>query len=118
MSYTHSRLEEKVYKTISMLLVSKKLYSVPENAFVTIRRVELSSDTKNATVYYSFLGDDKMRAKVHNALSSSSSIIQKSLASALQTKNTPKLLFKEDSLFEELVHSRQITEDILKKNEE
>lgn len=115
MSYTHSRLEEKVYKTISMLLVSKKLYSVPENAFVTIRRVELSSDTKNATVYYSFLGDENMGKKVHSALLSSSSVIQKSLASALKTKNTPKLLFKEDTLFEELVHSQKITDDIIKK---
>lgn len=115
MSYTHDRLEEKVYKTISMLLVSKKLYSIPENAFVTIRRVELSGDTKNATVYYSFLGDEKMKEKVHTALVSSSPIIQKSLASSLKTKNTPKLFFKEDILFEEVVHSEKLVDDILKK---
>lgn len=99
-NYSHSRLEEKINKTVSLLLVSKKLYSVPENAFVTVRRVELSSDNKSATVYYTYLGDSELGEKVKDSLNRSSGIIQRSLAENLRTKNTPQLVFKEDVLLE------------------
>lgn len=93
-TYSQARLEEKIYKTISRLLVSKKLYSIPENAFITIHDVKLGTDNRNATIFYSYLGSPEMGVRVQHSLESSSGIIQKSLAVALNTKNTPKLLFK------------------------
>lgn len=113
-SFSQDRLEEKVYKTISMLLVSKKLYSIPENAFVTIRRVELSTDNKSATVYFTYLGDEIMGDKVKKALSRSSGVIQHHLSEAMRTKNTPKLLFKEDTMFEKAMKVDELLKGINK----
>lgn len=114
-SFSQNRLEEKVYKTISLLLVSKKLYSIPENAFVTIRRVELSTDNKQATVYFTYLGDEEMGKKVQNALSRSSGVIQHHLSEAMKTKNTPKLLFKEDTVFEKAREVDELLKEISKE---
>lgn len=102
-NYSQSRLEEKIYKIISLLLVSNKLYSLPSDAFVTVRRVELSTDNKNATVYYTFLGDEVRGEKIQKALQHSSGIIGKSLAEGMKTKNTPHLTFKRDIVLEKAV---------------
>lgn len=115
-SYSQERLEEKIYKTISLLLVSNKLYSLPLDAFVTIRRVELSTDNKNATIYYTFLGDESKGAKVQKSLEHSSGVISKSLSESMRTKNTPHLIFKRDDVLEKAVNVDAILSS-LEKNE-
>ena len=115
-SFSQDRLKEKVYKTISLLLVSKKLYSIPENAFVTIRRVELSTDNKAATVYYTYLGDEALGEKVKSALLRSTGVIQHHLSTSMKTKNTPKLIFKEDIELEKARHVDELLNEIKAHN--
>lgn len=115
-NYSQDRLEEKIYKIISLLLVSNKLYSLPVDAFVTVRRVELSTDNKNATVYYTFLGDEAKGGKVQKALEHSSGIIGKSLAEGMKTKNTPHLTFKRDLVLEKAVNVDAILSSLEDEN--
>jgi ribosome-binding factor A len=68
----------------------------PGLGFVTITGVETSPDLRNATVYYSALGDEGQRNETAAALVRSAPHLQASLAAQVRLKYTPRLRFEVD----------------------
>jgi ribosome-binding factor A len=63
----------------------------PRLGFITIIRVELSSDFAQLKAYWSILGDDKARSLAVHALGAARGFVQSQYAKAVHTRNLPLL---------------------------
>lgn len=72
----------------------------PRASFVTITRVELSSDLALAKVRYSVLGDEGDRSKVEHMLEHATGFVQRQVASVLHMRRAPALRFVYDDSIE------------------
>lgn len=68
----------------------------PRLGFVTITFVSVTPDLKSARVFYSVLGDPKVRQATQAALENSAGFLQREISTALKLKYTPKLTFSFD----------------------
>jgi len=84
----------------------------PRLGFVTITRVLVSPDLRNARVYFSVLGDQQVRDKTLAALESSKGFLQHEIAEVIKMKVTPKLSFVYDSSAEYAMKIESIINEI------
>lgn len=69
-------------------------------AQMTITGVEVSPDTRYATVYYSLIGDETQRAAVQRGLDSAAGWVSRELGKRLRTRHTPHITFQFDPSLE------------------
>ncbi len=69
-------------------------------AFVTITGVKLSPDLKQATVYYSLMGDETERKETGAGLKAAASFMRRSIGRDLGLRYTPNLRFVFDETIE------------------
>ena len=81
----------------------------PRLGFVTVTDVRLTGDTREATIFYTVLGDDADQASSAAALKSATGIIRSQVGKQLGLRFTPMLNFIADSVPET---ARQIEESI------
>lgn len=113
MRYKRSqRVGELIHEEISNLLLME--IKDPRIGFITITRVELSDDLKNAKVLVSVMADEKGKEKALQGLSSASGFIRKELGRKLRMKLVPELIFKIDN---SLDHSLRIQKALLEISE-
>ena len=79
-------------------LILKRLKD-PRIGFITITDVDLTSDLKQAHVYYSLLGGEK--GQTQKALERAAGFLQHGIAEALKLRFTPRLSFHNDPSLEE-----------------
>ncbi|MEM6671869.1 MAG: 30S ribosome-binding factor RbfA [Planctomycetota bacterium] len=70
--------------------------SDPRAEFITIVRVELTSDLSLAKLFYTVLGDDADRSKVAHMLDHATGFVRKQVGRVLETKAIPELRFVPD----------------------
>jgi ribosome-binding factor A len=70
--------------------------SDPRLGFVTLTGVEVSSDLREATVYYSVLGPAEQQEDTSKALRSAGSHLRAVLGNQVRLKYLPRLSFRED----------------------
>lgn len=63
---------------------------------VTVTRVEVSADMRNARVHVSVMGDESKQALAIKGLESSAGFLQSKVAGRIDTRYTPRLSFKLD----------------------
>ncbi|MCX5705816.1 MAG: 30S ribosome-binding factor RbfA, partial [Candidatus Omnitrophica bacterium] len=68
----------------------------PRLGFVTIIRVELSADLRNATIYFSVLGSEEAHVKTLKALESALGLIRKLVSKRLDLRFSPEIIFRYD----------------------
>jgi ribosome-binding factor A len=68
----------------------------PRIGFTTITKVEVTPDLKNATIYYSVLGDEKSKKATAIALRNAKGYIRGLIGDRLKLRFTPELIFKSD----------------------
>lgn len=73
----------------------------PRLGFVTITEVRLTGDLREATVYYTVLGDEQERTATAAALDSATGIIRSEVGKQTGLKHTPSLAFVADALPED-----------------
>lgn len=81
----------------------------PRLGFLTVTSVRLTGDNREATVFYTVLGDDEQRAGTAAALTSATGMLRTTVGQQLGLRFTPTLTFIEDATPES---ARQI-EDLL-----
>ncbi|MDO5066829.1 MAG: 30S ribosome-binding factor RbfA [Propionibacteriaceae bacterium] len=69
----------------------------PRLGFVTITDVRLTGDNREATVFYTVMGDDAERAGTAAALTSATGMLRSRLGSQLGMRHTPSLTFVLDA---------------------
>lgn len=65
--------------------------------FLTVTAVDVTSDLRQATVYYSVLGPNEAREETAGALRAITPQLKGSLARQVRLKYLPNLVFREDS---------------------
>ena len=83
----------------------------PRLGFVTVTDVRLTGDGREATVFYTVLGDAEARAESAVALESATGLLRSTVGKQLGMKFTPTLTFVLDAVEEEAAH----LEDVLAK---
>lgn len=94
------RVGVRIKEEISELLLTK--VRDPRIGFVTITDVELTTDLRRATVFYSVMGDEQEKFKAAQGLKSACGFIKKEMASRLNLKFMPEIVFALDTSFEEM----------------
>lgn len=106
----HERVEEAIKKTVSTIIHDQ--LKDPRIGFVTIIRVELSRDLRNAKIFYSVLGKDESRKKTKLALDAALGYIRSLVAQRINMRFACELMFKEDHSSEYSVQIEEILNQI------
>ncbi len=91
----------------------------PRASFITVTRVEVSSDLSIAKVYYTVLGTDGDKSKVAHMLEGASSFVRHQIGRVLETRKIPQVHWffddtieiqenMEEAIFEALARDRKI----------
>lgn len=92
-SYRKERINDAVAQELSIALRAAR-DPVLASAFVSVTRAEVAADLKNAKIFVSFLsGEEK---EVLSALKRASGMLRRHLATTLNLRITPELLFVSD----------------------
>ncbi len=76
----------------------------PRLGFVTVTDVRLTGDGREATIFYTVLGDAEARADSAVALTSATGLLRSTVGKRLGLKFTPTLTFVLDAVEEEAAH--------------
>ncbi len=75
----------------------------PRLGFVTVTRVEITSDLAGAKVYVSIIGDRHVAKQSMTALESAKGFLRGELGHSLSLRHTPELTFVEDRTTEKAI---------------
>ena len=107
------RVAEEIKKKIGQI-VHEDLKD-PRIGFVTVTKVDLSSDLRFAKVYYSLLGTQKQLRDTQIGLASSTGFIRKLLGQRMKLRYTPEIVLKLDDGVEYSIHISEVLEKIKKE---
>jgi ribosome-binding factor A len=89
-----ARLSEEIREEVAELIATK--LKDPRIGFVTVTRVEMTSDQELAKIYVGVLGDEKQRKETLLGLKQASGFVRRSLAQNLKLRRTPDVVFHYD----------------------
>jgi len=89
----------------------------PRLGFVTVTRVELTTDLRSAKVFFSVLGKEEEHKKTKEALDSALGFIRRLIGQRIKLRFVPELLFREDRASEYSVKIEEILNQIKEHNE-
>ena len=95
MSRRTARLGEELREEVARIISSE--LKDPRIGFVTVTRVSLSPDLRNARVYVGVLGGDKERQKSLAGLRQGAGFLRRLLGQRLRLRHTPELQFEYDT---------------------
>lgn len=84
---------------------------------VTVTRVEVSGDMRQAKVYVSIMGDEAQQDLCLHGLRSSGGYLQQKVAKRIDTRYTPRLKFILDEGVKKSIEVAQILRDVLPAEE-
>ena len=103
------RVNESVKQVLSEAVPELK---DPRIGFVTITGVETSPDLRQARVFVSVLGPEKVRRATLDGLDAAHGVLQSRLAHELRMKRTPQLAFEYDRSVEEGVRIGKLIDEL------
>jgi bifunctional oligoribonuclease and PAP phosphatase NrnA len=109
------RVADRILEEVSDLLTKK--VQDPRIGFVTLTKVNLSDDLRNATVWASVRGDQDRKQKTLEGLKAATSFIQKEVFKRLKIKVSTQLYFKLDDSLEKSSKIEKLLEEIKKEPE-
>jgi ribosome-binding factor A len=109
------RVAEAIKKEVSLIIHDE--LKDPRLGFVTITRVELSRDLRNAKILYSVLGKEEERQKTKAALESALGFVRKLISERINLRFAPEIMFREDSSSEYSVRIQEVLNEIKELNE-
>ena len=103
------RIAEQIRSELALLL-ARELHD-PGLGFVTITRVQVTSDLQLARVYYTALGDEKARKSTARALDRAMPFLRRQIGSRLRLKRVAEL----DFIYDESIAGQDRIEQLLKE---
>ena len=104
---TIARLEAQILRRAAHCLQFE--VNDPRSSFITITRVELSSDISSGKIFYSVMGDEGELSKAAHMLKHAAGFIQRQVARVLETRNVPRL----DWVFDDSIERASRIENLL-----
>lgn len=100
------RMAERVQHIVAEMLESR--IKDPRLGFVTITDVRMTPDLREATVFYTVLGDDEQREASSAALNSAKGVLRSEVGKQTGVKFTPSLTFIVDAVPETARHMEDL----------
>lgn len=110
------RIDEEYKKEISHI-ISYELKNPNATGLISVTKVKVTNDLKFAKVYVSILNSKNLKETLA-ALKKSSGFIRSKLASRVNLRNTPELIFELDDSLEYGARIDSILKEIMPKKEE
>ncbi len=106
-----SRIAETIRREISTMLQQKEIKD-PRIGFVTITRVEVSSNLKQVEVYLTHYGKDSGKNKSLEGLRSAAGFIRKEIGNRLHLRLIPSIKFLYDEKLEKAMNVLKIMDSL------
>jgi ribosome-binding factor A len=107
------KVADLIRKEVSdMLMTSVK---DPRIGFVTVTRVAVSDDCRQAKVYFSVMGTLKDQQRAIQGLASATGFIRKELGRRISLRYTPEILFQFDPSVEYSIHMEEVFHELEKE---
>lgn len=110
------RVADRIKETVALLLDTK--VKDPRLGFVTITEVRITGDLREATVFYTVLGDDENRASTKAALESAKGMLRSEVGKVLGIRHTPSLEFLLDGIPENAIHISEVLRTAQERDQE
>ena len=110
------RVADRIKETVALLLDTR--VKDPRLGFVTITEVRITGDLREATVFYTVLGDDEKRASTKAALESAKGMLRSEVGKALGIRHTPSLQFLLDGIPENAIHISEVLRTAQERDQE
>ena len=93
---------EKVAETVHELVTGLLIKGIkdPRIGFVTVTGVKMTDDLRQATVYFSVVGDDVAKKETEAGLNSARGFIRREMGKQLRMRYVPEVIFKYDHSLE------------------
>lgn len=88
------KLADRIHALVAQLL--ERRVKDPRLGFITITGVELTGDSRDATVFYTVMGDAAEHAGTAAALASATGMLRSEVGKQLGLRHTPSLTFAPD----------------------
>lgn len=93
------KLADRIIQIVAEML--ERRIKDPRLGFVTVTEARLTGDLREATIYYTVLGDEQERAATAAALVSATGVIRSEVGKQTGLKHTPSITFVADVLPED-----------------
>ena len=104
------KVGEAIHKIVSEMLI--KGLKDPRIGFVTITGVKITTDMRQATIYFTVMGSDEEKKSNEAGLNSAKGFIRKEIGQVLKMRFTPEIHFKYDTSFAYGQHIESILKEI------
>ena len=116
-----TRRQEKVARVVKEAVsdaIINHLNDPRIDGFVSVTRVDMSADLRNADVYISIFGkDDTAQNKIFTAISHAKSRIQSLVAGRMRSKFCPVLHLYKDEKFKKTLETMKLIDQAVNKSE-
>lgn len=110
------RVADAIRNELSILLVQRA--RDPKLSDVSISRVEISDDLRQAKIYYTVLGDSRKSVRVQGSLDNAAGFMRSHLAKTLNLRFTPALRFWYDEKAEKVQEIENLLNDLARQRDE
>lgn len=105
-------------KEITMILMNDIKDSLIVENFVSISKIDLSSDLQYCKIYISSAGEDETKDQIINNLNHTKTSIRYFLSKRIQMRRIPEISFKKDRFLDEGLSVLKLLNEIKKKSNE
>jgi len=108
------RLAERIHEIVAETLEFK--VKDPRLGFVTVTDVRLTNDLRDATVFYTILGDEQQQADTQTALASVTGLVRSEVGKGTGVKFTPTITFIADAIPENARHIEELLREAAERD--
>jgi ribosome-binding factor A len=105
------RVGEQIREELSDILTRGQVHD-PGIGFITLTRVQVTSDLQIARVFYTSLGDQKARKETARALDRATPFFRRQIGGRLRLRRVPEIEFRFDETIEHQDRIEQILRDL------
>lgn len=110
------RLADRIKVIVAEML--ERRIKDPRLGFVTVTDVRVTGDLREATVFYTVLGDEAEREETAKALDSATGLLRSEVGKQTGIKFTPTLTFVADAVPESAAHIEDLLRQARERDEE
>ncbi len=114
MQHRDKRVADAIKDTVAKIVLTE--LSDPKIGFVTVTRCHISRDLKNATVYFSIMGDENAKRTSFEHLQGARGYVRRRLGQMVMFRVLPELRFALDDVLAEEMHINEILAELHKSD--
>ncbi len=115
-SRTKARIEARIRERVAYCLEFE--LNDPRSAFVTLTRVEISSDLSSAKLFYTVFGSEGDKTRVAHMLEDATGFVRKQVGRVLRTRRIPRLTWIYDESIELQAHMEDAIAEALARDKQ